>query len=60
MKKKYWYAFTRGGSIAANTKAKTKRECIEKLLIDASHMPYRTWENFRKFGYTVERLELDI
>ncbi len=34
--------------------SKTRDEAINNLLKDASHMPYGTWENFEKRGYTIE------
>jgi len=37
--------------------SKTEKEAWEKLLKDAAHMPYKTIENFKKRGYTVERME---
>jgi hypothetical protein len=35
----------------------TRQEAIERLLEDAAHMPYKTWENFQKRGYTIATLE---
>jgi hypothetical protein len=37
--------------------SKTREGAIKKLLIDAAHMPYGTWENFEKRGYTIEETE---
>ncbi len=34
--------------------AKTREQAIQNLLRDASHMPYKTWENFQKRGYKIE------
>lgn len=34
--------------------AKTREQAIKNLLQDAAHMPYGTWENFQKRGYTIE------
>ena len=39
-----------GKRVAANTREKA----IANLLKDAAHMPYGTWENFEKRGYTIE------
>lgn len=36
--------------------SRTEQEAIKRLLIDASHMPYRTWENFQRRGYTIEQM----
>lgn len=35
----------------------TREGAIKNLLIDAAHMPYGTWENFEKRGYTIEETE---
>lgn len=43
-----------GGKLLA---AKTREQAIKNLLIDAAHMPYKTWENFQKRGYTIEKWE---
>lgn len=40
-----------GGKLLA---AKTRKEAIGNLLSDAAHMPYKTWKNFEKRGYTIE------
>ena len=37
--------------------APTKSEAIQNLLKDAAHMPYKTWENFEKRGYTIQELK---
>lgn len=37
--------------------SKTKDEAIKKLLKDAAHMPYKTWNNFEKRGYSIEEFE---
>lgn len=58
--KKWWYAFTPAGTILIETKAVTQSQCIKNLMREAAHMPYGTWENFEKRGYTVEQLELDL
>jgi hypothetical protein len=31
----------------------TVEEAIEYLLEDAGHMPYGTWQNFQRRGYTI-------
>jgi hypothetical protein len=57
---KFWYAYTPAGTLCVETKGKTREECIKNLLRAAAHMPYGTWENFKKRGYTVEELEADL
>lgn len=59
MRNKHWFAFTPGGTMCMDTAAETKEECIAKLLKAAAHMPYGTWENFKKRGYRVEEIEID-
>lgn len=57
---KYWYAFTPAGTLCVSTKGKTKEQAIKNLMREAAHMPYSTWENFKKRGYTVEELEASL
>lgn len=33
--------------------SKTEEAAIKKLLKDAAHMPYKTWKNFQRRGYTI-------
>ena len=47
---------TPGGTIVDHLESKTENEAWNKLLIEASHMPYKTKENFIKRGYTAEEL----
>ena len=54
----YWYAFTPAGTLLLETGAKKREQCIKKLLQAGAHMPYGTWENFQKRGYTLERLPI--
>lgn len=52
-------AMWRSGGAAppiADGAADTREEAIRRLLIDAAHMPYGTWENFQKRGYTIEEI----
>ena len=49
-----WIPFTPAGSCIAHLAAPSRKEAIRRLLIEASHMPYGTWENFQKRGYTIE------
>ena len=51
-----WFAVTPAGTLVYETKAKTREECIAALLKLGSHMPYGTWQNFERRGYTIERL----
>lgn len=34
--------------------ARTWDRALKNLLEDAAHMPYGTWKNFKKRGYTIE------
>ena len=45
---------TPAGTACTDLEAETEKEAWEKLLVAASHMPYKTKENFMKRGYTVE------
>lgn len=44
------------GKMVANT---NKQKAIDNLLKDAQHMPYKTWENFQKRGYTIAEYSED-
>lgn len=59
MKVKNYVAYTPGGSFLNQTISKTKKECIEKLMRDAAHMPYKDWDAFKKRGYTIEETDID-
>lgn len=52
----WWYASTPGGSLIVDTGHKTRDGCIAKLLQVGAHMPYGTWANFEKRGYTLSQL----
>ena len=53
-----WYVpVTPGGTPCFWIKSKTREGAIRNLLKDAAHMPYKTWENFEKRGYTIEEYE---
>jgi len=43
-----------GALMGKKIAAKTREKAIENLLKDAVHMPYKTWENFEKRGYTIQ------
>lgn len=45
---------TPGGTPLIGLAAKTEDLAINRLLIDAAHMPYGTWENFEHRGYSIE------
>jgi len=47
---------TPGGSVLAHLESETEQEAWDKLLVDASHMPYKTQEGFKERGYTVEEV----
>lgn len=47
---------TPAGTLVVGLAADTEAEAIERLLIDAAHMPYGTWKNFQKRGYTIENV----
>lgn len=46
---------TPAGTPLVELGAKTEAQAWAKLLKDAAHMPYKTIENFKKRGYTVEK-----
>lgn len=48
---------TPGGTFLFNLASSTKSKAIDKLLSDAAHMPYKTWKNFKKRGYTIEEFK---
>jgi hypothetical protein len=45
---------TPAGTLLVGLAADTEAEAVRRLLKDAAHMPYRTWENFQKRGYVIE------
>jgi hypothetical protein len=45
------------GRIGKLNAARTKKKAIKNLLEDAAHMPYGSWKNFKKRGYTIENWE---
>lgn len=56
-KNHYYYAFTPAGSLVDETESPTLAGCRDELLRIASHMPYGTWENFKKRGYEIWQWE---
>ena len=47
-----------GAMLGEVVAAKTHSEAIQNLLRDGAHMPYKTWENFKKRGYTIKEIEV--
>lgn len=47
---------TPAGTLVLGLAADTREEAIRRLLIDAAHMPYRSWKGFKKRGYTIEHV----
>ena len=45
---------TPGGTVLFDLRAKTEVEAWKNLMKDAAHMPYRTIENFKARGYTID------
>lgn len=56
-KRRRFVPLTPGGSLLAHLEADNEQAAWQNLLEDASHMPYRTAEDFRTRGYTVTELE---
>ena len=54
IKKTYWVPFTPAGSCLIHLADSNKKTAIKNLL--AVHMPYGTWTNFKKRGYTIENI----
>lgn len=52
-----WIPSTPAGTVIFHLGRKTEDEAWEALLKEASHMPYKTKENFIKRGYTVDKWE---
>ena len=49
--------YTPAGSCLMHLAAKTEEQAWKNLLRDAADMPYKTVENFKTRGYTVEELK---
>lgn len=43
-----------GSLMGKKIASRDKQKAINNLLKDAEHMPYGTWENFQKRGYTIQ------
>jgi hypothetical protein len=54
VKNKKFIPCTPAGTLCTWLSAGTKEKAIANLMKDAAHMPYKTWENFQKRGYTIE------
>jgi hypothetical protein len=52
----HFVPITPGGTACIWLASSTREEAIKKLLKDAEHMPYKTWANFEKRGYTIEKM----
>ena len=50
---------TPGGTVIVGLAARTRDVAINRLLIDAAHMPYGTWKNFELRGYSIEEYDDD-
>lgn len=48
---------TPGGTVLMHLARATEKEAIAALMKDAAHMPYGTWENFKKRGYEILEME---
>lgn len=48
-----------GARLGKINAARTRKRAIANLLEDAAHMPYGTWENFERRGYTIEEWNVD-
>ena len=42
-----------GGRMGKINAARSRQGAIKNLLEDGAHMPYGTWKNFEKRGYTI-------
>ena len=56
MKAGQFIPITPGGTPCIWLASDTEQEAIDALLIDAAHMPYKTWDKFKKRGYTIEEV----
>ncbi len=43
-----------GALMGRNLWAKTREQAIANLLVDAQHMPYKSWGDFEHRGYTIQ------
>jgi hypothetical protein len=57
VRKKMYYPVTPAGSVLMHLLSKTRAVAIERLMREAAHMPYKTWGDFQRRGYTIETLE---
>ncbi len=68
MKSGQWVPVTPGGTIRGWLASDTEQEAIDKLLEDASHMLYCSWDHkectspcfgmsFKDRGYTIEQVQ---
>lgn len=45
---------TPAGTPLTGLAADTLQEAMTRVMKDAAHMPYRTWEHFLRRGYSIE------
>ncbi len=55
MDKVTYFPVTPGGTVCTWLESNTEAEAWDKLLKDASHMPYKGKRGFIQRGYTVEK-----
>jgi hypothetical protein len=48
--------YTPAGSPLYHLRSKTRDEAVTKLLKDVAHMPYKTWDDLVKKGYTIHKI----
>lgn len=56
--KNQWIPETPGGTLCDWLASDTENEAWQKLMREATHMPYKTIEDFKARGYTVEEYEV--
>jgi len=54
---KQYVPITPGGTVLIELAAETEDGAWTKLINDASHMPYKTKQNFINRGYTIGKLK---
>lgn len=52
---KKWFVITPGGTLVYETGSFSRKCSIKKLLRDAAHMPYQSWNDFKLRGYKLEQ-----
>lgn len=46
-----------GGMMGKKVASYNREQAIKNLMKDASHMPYRTWEDFERRGYIIDEYQ---